>query len=253
LSVFSKIDFLGNRTHCIESFLFLFYNPFVKDFDITEGVALYEKKEFATALSFFLMQEAGNREETAELAYYLGLCYMKLEKYEPAVDALEQVVTASQDAKKIDRCRLLLAIAYTKTGRVKLAEIELKYLENAAAEVDRSELFNSLGFIAFEKGDAEKAIEYYEKVLKADSGNVTAMNGLGYILAETGKDLSRALSLCRQACDATPDYAPYMDSLAWVYHKLKFPNEAKKLIDRVKKMLPESELVQKHYAEIFEV
>lgn len=226
----------------------------MKDFDITEGIALYEKNEFTHALTFFLTQEASNREETAELAYYLGLCYMKLENYEAALEALEQVVTASQDAKRIDRCRLLLAVAYTKTGRVKLAEVELKHLENSASsQAESSELFNSLGFIAFEKGETEKAIEYYEKVLSIEPANITAMNGLGYILADTDKDLSRALTLCRQACDAQPDYAPYMDSLAWVYHKLNFPNEAKKLIERVKKMQPDNKTVQKHYAEIFAV
>ncbi|MEL3909137.1 MAG: tetratricopeptide repeat protein [Treponemataceae bacterium] len=224
----------------------------MKEFDISKGVKLYEAENFAGALGFFLQQEADSLEEATELAYYEGLCYMKLEKYALAIDALEQVVTSSQDAKKIDQCRLLLAIAYAKTGRIKMAEVELKYLEKAyVGDEDGTDLFNALGFIAFEKGDAELAIEYYERVLSSEPENTTAMNGLGYILAESDKDLTRALMLCRKACDAKPNYPPYMDSLAWVYHKLNFPNEAKSLIERVKKVLPENTLVQKHYDEIF--
>lgn len=223
----------------------------MEEFDISEGVKLYEAQKFSEALGFFLKQEAGTRDVATELAYYEGLCYMKLENYALAIEALEQVVTSSQNTKKIDQCRLLLAIAYAKTGRVKLAEIELKHLEKSNSDEDATELLNALGFIAFEKDDVALAIEYYEQVLSLEPENVTAMNGLGYILAETDKDLTRALMLCRKACDAKPNYPPYMDSLAWVYHKLNFPNEAKSLIEKVKNALPENTLVQRHYDEIF--
>lgn len=222
------------------------------NFDISKGIKLYNEENFADALAFFLTVEATTSEDASELAYYTGLTAIKLKKYETAVDSLEQVVIGSQDEKKIQQCRLLLSLAYAKTGRLQLAEAELKFL-NTDEEQETSELLNALAFLAYEKGEAETAIAYYEKVLEKEAQNLTAMNGLGYILADCNRDIPRALMLCKQAVDAKPSYAPYLDSLAWVYHKMKLNNEAQSLIQKVQKMLPENKTVQSHYDAIFNV
>lgn len=223
----------------------------MENFDISEGVKLYNDGQFAEALMFFLnVAEAQTPEEATELSYYKGLSAIKLENYDVAIEALEQVVTTCEDAEKINQCRLLLSVAYAKTNRTQLAEAELNFLKRSESK-NTAELFNALGFIAFEKGEVKNAIDYYEKVLAEDPENTTAMNGLGYILADSDIDVSRALVLCKQACEAKPDYPPYLDSLAWVCHKLKLSNKAKDLITKAKKMLPENKFVQKHYDEIF--
>ena len=229
----------------------------MKEFDLSTGIALYNEQKITDALTFFLSApESKTVEDATEKAYYLGLCYTKLGSYEQALEFLEQVVTSSQDEKQIFQCRLLLSVAYAKTGRVKLAEDELKLLEREissnSANSDKADLYNALGFIAFEKGEVQASIDYYEKVLKVQPNNTTALNGLGYVFAETNQNLSRALSLCRQATDAKPNYAPYLDSLAWVYYKMHFNHEAKKVIKQVYESMPNDEIVKKHYNEIMD-
>ena len=49
-----------------------------------------------------------------ELAYYLGLCYSKLKRYDDALLYLEQVVTASYD--KENNCIVLVERNYFKPG-----------------------------------------------------------------------------------------------------------------------------------------
>lgn len=223
------------------------------DFDISRGIKFCAEGRFEDALDFFFnCPEPENAEEASELAFYSGLCYIKLEQYEAAMNALEQAITACKEKAKVARARLLLSFAYTKTGRLKLAEEELRILDHS--ETDQNEALavqNAIGYLAFEKGDVDRAIECYEKVLEVSPKNVTAMNGLGYVLADTNQKLPKALTLCKQAVEANPDYVPYLDSLAWVYHKMNFPNEAKKLIQKVKEMVPNDEIVKKHYDEIF--
>lgn len=222
-------------------------------FDISKGIYFYEAGNFAESLEFFLnFTEINNLTEATEVAYYLGLSAIKLEKHELAIEALEQVVTSTQDSLKINQFRLLLSIAYSKTDRLILAEKELQLLQSTQAE-KTSELFNALAFIHFEKGDAENAIKFYENVLSEDPENITAMNGLGYILAEKNLDISRALVLCKQVCDKKANYAPYLDSLAWVYFKMNFTSEAKKIIEQAKRLLPESKIINEHYNKIFEL
>ena len=61
---------------------------------LTQGVSLYNQKAYTNALTFFLSLPADCGADKNEIAYYLGLCYTKLERYDDALLYLEQVVTS---------------------------------------------------------------------------------------------------------------------------------------------------------------
>src|SRR5574344_1590501 len=97
---------------------------------LNEGISLYERGNYSAALTFFLALPDNCGADPVELAYYLGLCYSKLKRYDDAMLYLEQVVTAAgedKDADKIDemtadrvmQCRFLLAVIYCLSGRKK--------------------------------------------------------------------------------------------------------------------------------------
>ena len=100
---------------------------------LNEGIALYNQKNYADALTSFL-SIATDDVNPVEVAYYVGLCYSKLERYDDALLYLEQVVTAENemasdlDLQRVLQCRYLLAVIYCTTGRRKLADFELKQL-----------------------------------------------------------------------------------------------------------------------------
>ncbi len=219
--------------------------------EIIDGIKFYNNGNYSEALTVLLsLPDGADKDDPFQIAYYLGLSYVRLKRYEDAIGYLEQVVTSDENIARVYQCRLILAYSYTMTGRSRLAEFELSKLISAGYE--SAQVYASMAFIAYEHEDVEKAIECYEKSLKIDPNNTTAQNGLGYIYADTDKDIKKALVFCKKANDLSPDNPVYMDSLAWVYHKMKFPNEAKKLITRVKEMLPENKLVLEHYREIIE-
>ena len=72
-----------------------------------------------------------------EIAYYLGLCYAKLEKYDDALLFLEQVVTSGTDIHRILQCRFLLAVIYVISGRKRLADFELNKLLETVVSIPR--------------------------------------------------------------------------------------------------------------------
>ena len=86
-----------------------------------EGISLYKKGDYTSALTFFISLPENSGIDNIELAYYIGLCYAKLERYEDALLYLEQVVTGGQKLERIQQCRFLLAVIYTKSGRKRLA------------------------------------------------------------------------------------------------------------------------------------
>ena len=57
-----------------------------------QGISLYRQKSYTGALSFFLSLPVDCGADKNEIAYYLGLCYAKLQRYDDALLYLEQVL-----------------------------------------------------------------------------------------------------------------------------------------------------------------
>jgi tetratricopeptide (TPR) repeat protein len=214
---------------------------------IQEGIKLFRIKNWNRAVKEFLSTDTSDfsNDEKMELAYYLGLSYTKLEKYEDALNYLEQVVTSASDVLRVFQCRMTLAYIYVLTKRIKLAEYELKRLQNAGLESPL--LYNTLAYAAWVQKQNKNAIDLYEKSLEIDSNNATAMNSMGFILADTGMDIMRALRLCRKAVDTRPYSAAYLDSLGWAYYKSGEVVEARTWLRRALEIAPDESEIQKHF------
>ena len=65
--------------------------------------------------------------------------------------------------------------------------------------------------------DAAEAV--LARVLELDPAHPPASNDLGYSWAERGENLARAEALIRQAVEAEPENASFLDSLGWVLYK----------------------------------
>ncbi len=76
------------------------------------------------------------------------------------------------------------------------------------------------------QGNLPEAEEWLEQVLDEFPDDVGASNDLGYLWADQGKHLQRALRMIRHAVEAEPDNAAYRDSLGWVYYRLGRYKEA---------------------------
>ncbi len=232
-----------------------------------EGVALYRMRNYKDALSLFLSTDRINPDtnggagvSSLELAYYIGLCYARLNRYEEALLYLEQVVTASGSGSesetddtydRICQCRLTLAMIYAKTDRPRLARYELDSLMESGYQTVPT--LNVLAFTTWAEGKQNEALELYKRALEIDENNPTALNGLGYCLACMNQDLTKALFYCKKALDSNPDSAAYLDSMAWVYFKMGLQKEALTFIRRAREKVTESSAlhdIEEHLAVI---
>lgn len=223
-----------------------------KDY-IKEGAALYNRGEHSSSLAYFLSLPDDCTADPAELAYYIGLCYARLKKYDDALLYLEQVVTASSgedggSSERVLQCRYLLAVIYCITGRKNLADFELNRLLDAGYRL--SSVYASLAYIAWEEGKPSVSLSYYEKSLEEDADNPTALNGMGYVLACEGTDLTKALSCCKKALDLLPESAACLDSMGWVYYKMGLYSEARTYARRAAKADGSQPVIMEHLQEI---
>jgi tetratricopeptide (TPR) repeat protein len=213
---------------------------------LQEGIRLFIAKRWTKALQELkqVNPDDFSADENAELAYYLGLCYTKLGQYEDALLYLEQVVTNGSNPLRAYQCRLTLAYIYVRTGRSKMAEFELNRLSSGGFE--SVQLYTTLAFAAWTQKHHKRAVEFYEKALDLDADNPTALNGLGFILVDTGMDPSRGLRFCRKAVDKKPHNPAYLDSLGWAYFKNGEPLEARVWLRRAMDLAPREQEIKSH-------
>ena len=215
--------------------------------ELAKVMYLFRMERWEDALQELLQVDGSSLsgEGQAERSYYMGLCCTKLERFDDALLHLEQFIAASGDSSRIHQSRLILALIFIKTGRAKMAELELERLLSSG--IESIALYNTLAYASYVRKQHMKAIEYYEKVLDVDKDNVTAMNSLGFILADTGLDKQKALKLCRKAVEINPQNAAYLDSLGWALYKSGRPSEARSLLRQALDISPREEEIKKHY------
>ncbi len=211
---------------------------------LLEGISMYNRKDYTGALAFFLSLPEDSVMDNIELAYYIGLCYSKLEHFDDALLYLEQVVTAGTDNNRVLQCRYLLALIYVRSGRKKLATFELNKLIETGYKT--ASVYASLAYLAWQESQVDLCLDYYKKALEEDEENPTALNGMGYVLASENRDLTKALSYCKKALSIEPNSPACLDSVGWVYLKLGLVNDAMKYLSQAHEILPDNEEINEH-------
>jgi tetratricopeptide (TPR) repeat protein len=107
----------------------------------------------------------------------------------------------------------------------------------------------ALSNIDIELGDYAAATEWLQQVLDEFPENVGAGNDLGYLWADHGEHLQRALLLIEQAVKSDPQNAAYRDSLGWAYFRLNRLEDALRELATAAAMATADGVVQDHLGE----
>ena len=79
----------------------------------------------------------------------------------------------------------------------------------------------------FEQAEAE-----FRNVLKVNPNSASALNYLGYMLADRNVRLNEAFDMIRKAVDQEPTNSAFLDSLGWVYFRMNKLEEAEESLRR---------------------
>ena len=126
------------------------------------------------------------------------------------------------DASSDDRqVYITLAQMNTRLRRFSDAEQALDKAEQLSTKTEDKEYIWFLRGSTFEREKHyAEAEEQFKKVLASDPEHASALNYLGYMLADQNMKLEEALGYIKRAVDLDPANGAYLDSLGWAYFRL---------------------------------
>lgn len=168
----------------------------------------------------------------------LALCDGVEGKLGPMIDGLRAAVEldpASADA------RIALATGLLQAGHVDEAQ---KVCEALLPEAARNRwLFGAVSRVLGEahllSGDAEQAVRHLTRAAAVETSDPILLERLAYALLEVSRG-EEALAQLRQAESLAPDRIDTLTSLAYYHYQRDDTAEARKLFDRVLKLLPQA-------------
>ena len=116
---------------------------------------------------------------------------------------------------------ITLAQMNTRLRRFPDAEQALDKAEQLSTKQEDKEYIWFLRGSTFEREKRyPEAEEQFKKVLASDPEHASALNYLGYMLADQNTKLEEALTYIKRAVDLDPANGAYLDSLGWAYFRL---------------------------------
>jgi tetratricopeptide (TPR) repeat protein len=187
---------------------------------VKESAALPQDAALNLRLSYYLTQASDLPEAVAvleraherwprneELSYFLALGYDDLKAPRKAVKLMTQVLEIRPEHRD---ARFQLGAIYEKIGDIKNAE------------------------------------KQFREIISRHPNDASALNFLGYSLADRGLKLDDAEKLIRRAVDLHPQNGAYLDSLGWVYFKQGRMEQALTTLREAAGLLPTDDAVWEH-------
>ena len=120
----------------------------------------------------------------------------------------------------------------------------------SGAKPDELDLQFQLGSLHERAGDHKAAEEVFLALLKKDPEHAPTLNYLGYMWAESGKNLEQAHEMLVRAVGKEPNNGAYVDSLGWVYFRLGNLDLAEKYLTDATTLLPRDATVHEHLGDV---
>jgi tetratricopeptide (TPR) repeat protein len=122
---------------------------------------------------------------------------------------------------------IALAQIYEKSKNWTAMAQAIDQAEKLSESADEKETITFLRGAMFERmKHFDEAEAEFRHVLKMNPKSASALNYLGYMLADRNVRLNEALDMIRKAVDQEPTNSAFLDSLGWVYYRMNKLEEA---------------------------
>lgn len=178
---------------------------------------------------------------------FINIALMALSRESPE-DAIEVLSSNSENFLNDFTFQYLLGTSYYQKKNYLEAILHLNLALDIFPESRNTK--HNLALIYDAVNEWEKSDKLYMELITSDSLDAQAHNNFAYSLVEREENLDLALSLALNAIKISPESAAYLDTVGWIYYKLKRFKEAKEYVEESLKIDSTNLTIQKHYDEI---
>lgn len=114
-----------------------------------------------------------------------------------------------------------------------------------------SELYLAAGARRERGGDPREAERLLRRAIEIDPRNASALNYLGYMLADRGEHLDEAVKLTRRALEVEPGNGAFLDSLGWAFFRQGDLLQAEQTLLLARAALEDEPEIHEHLAEVY--
>jgi tetratricopeptide (TPR) repeat protein len=210
------------------------------------GLALLFADQYALAAKMLegAVDEKAPKEKRAAYYFYLAGALELSGKHEQAMAAAEKCAELDSSSAQFNS-RPAWVLYHAKRldeadqrYRAHLAKFDSKF-DNEETRDQMRQARLVLSNIAVMKKQLPEAEEWLEQVLDEYPEDVGAQNDLGYLWADQGKHLNRALAMCQAAVRGEPENGAYRDSLGWAYFRLGQSSDAARELEKAASLTPD--------------
>jgi tetratricopeptide (TPR) repeat protein len=220
------------------------------------GLFLEEQNEAAAVMFREVLEQKPAPPNPAAIRYYLAGCLEMLGKTDEALQVIDEAAAAQPANPRFENRRgwILYHAQRWADARDAYAEFLNKHQARQQPEV-RDMLRSSklaLSNLELELGNFPQAVEWLEQVLDEYPEDAGALNDLGYLWADRGVHLERALRMTQQAVEQEPKNKAYRDSLGWALYRLgRYDEAARELAIAIEGEEPDGVLLE-HYGDVLD-
>lgn len=156
------------------------------------------------------------------------------------------------DSKRDRETYLALAQVHEKTkDYVEMGKALDEAEKLSTSTQDKETIFFMRGAMYERAKKYDAAEAEFRKVLELDPENSSALNYLGYMLADRNVRLEEALRAISKAVELDPNNGAYLDSLGWVYYRLNKLDEAESYLRKALERVSRDPTVRDHLGDVF--
>lgn len=164
----------------------------------------------------------------------------------------EKVARDLLNEKKDREAWMTLAQVYERTKNFAEMAKALDEAEKLSTDDEQKEGVYFMRGAMYEKMKKIDAAEKeFRKILAKNPENSSALNYLGYMLADRNMKLDEAYQLIRKAVDLDPHNGAYLDSLGWVYFRMNRLDEAEEYLKRALQRVSRDPTVHDHLGDVY--